>query len=130
MYISILTVEIPDLSYDDIVKESIERINERSKSDKELKQILKEYDGKRLVVNVVDDVTCAVNISSDGLSVDTSTTANPEDMYLEIDKDAIKKIVNQEINILSAATLMLSGKIKIRNIGAKELDLVRGFFGS
>jgi len=118
------------LSYDDIVKESIERINERSKSDKELKRILKEYDGKRLVVNVVDDVTYAVNISSDGLSVDTSTTANPEDMYLEIDKDAIKKIVNQEINILSAATLMLSGKIKIRNIGAKELDLVRGFFGS
>jgi len=130
MYISILTVEISDLSYDDIVKESIERINERSKSDEELKRILKEYDGKRLVVNVVDDVTYAVNISSDGLSVDTSTTANPEDMYLEIDKDAIKKIVNQEINILSAATLMLSGKIKIRNIGAKELDLVRGFFGS
>ena len=72
----------------------------------------------------------AMDISSDGLSVDTSTTANPEDMYLEIDKDAIKKIINQEINILSAATLMLSGKIKIRNIGAKELDLVRGFFGS
>jgi hypothetical protein len=130
MYISILTVEISDLSYDDIVKESIERINERSKSDEELKRILKEYDGRRLVVNVVDDVTYAVNISSDGLSVDTSTTVNPEDMYLEIDKDAIKKIVNQEINILSAATLMLSGKIKIRNIGAKELDLVRGFFGS
>ena len=118
------------MSYDDIVKESIERITERSKSNKELKRILKEYDGKRLVVNVVDDVTYAVNISSDGLSVDTSTTANPEDMYLEIDKDAIKKIINQEINILSVTTLLLSGKIKIRNIGAKELDLIREFFGS
>lgn len=118
------------MSYNEFLQKSIDEINRRVESDSELKDVLKKYDGKRLVLNLMNDATYAINISSENVSLETSATSNEEDMYLEIDKEVIKKILNQEMNMLQAASLLLTGKIKIRNIGMEEFDLVQKFFGS
>ncbi len=113
-----------------IVKKGIDEINKRAKSDPSVKDVLKQYDGRRIFINIVDDTTYAFLISSEEVSLGTSKSANPEDMYIEMKRETIKKLFNREINPLQITSMVFFGKIKIKNIGTKEIDLVKNIIST
>lgn len=119
------SVVIYPMSFSEVLQESIDEVNKRAKTDDSLKEVLKNYDGKRVVLNIVGETTFAIAISSEGVSLTALTAPNSEDMYIEIESELAQKIVHQEINPLQILSIILSGKIKTRNISIQEIDLVR-----
>lgn len=118
------------LSFNETLQENIDEVNKRMKTDSAIREVLKQYDGKRVAVNIVRDATYIVIISSEGVSMTTSEKPNPEDMYIEIDKEMAEKLLHREIDPLKIISMVLFGKIKIRNIGTEEIDLVRRLVGA
>ena len=117
------------LPFEKVLQEGIDEINRRAKSDKALKDILEEYDGKRVVLNISDDKTYVISIASDGASLMPSKTSSPDDMYLEVDSKTIKELTKGRIDAMQIMSMVLTGKIKFRNIGTREIDLVRKILG-
>lgn len=113
-----------------VLQEGIDEVNRRAKSDEALKDVLEEYDGKRIVLNISDDKTYVISIASDGVSLTPSKTSSPDDMYLEADSKTIKKLTKGRIDAMQIMSMVLTGKIKFRNIGTKEIDLVRKILGA
>ncbi len=118
------------LSFNETLQENIDEVNKKMKTDSAFREVLKQYDGKRVAVNIVRDATYIVIISSEGVSMTTSEKPSPEDMYIEIDKEMAEKLLNREIDPLKILSMVLFGKIKIRNIGTEEIDLVRRLVGA
>ena len=115
------------LAYREVLEKGINEANKRAESDKALKDVLKQYNGRRVVINVVDDTTYAFSISTEGVSLTTPTTSNPEDMYLEINSKIVEKILNREIDPLKLISMVLFGDIKMRNIGPKDIELIQNY---
>ena len=113
-----------------IIKQGIDEVNKRAKSDPSVKDVLQQYDGRRVIINVVGDTAYALLISSERVYLETSTSANPEDMYIEMKHETIKKLLNREISPLQITSMVLFGKIKIKNIGPKEIDLVKNIIST
>lgn len=118
------------LAYRELLEKGINEANKRAESDKALKDVLKQYNGRRVVINVVDDTTYAFSISTEGVTLITPTTSNPEDMYLEINSKIVEKILNREIEPLKLISMVLFGDIKMRNIGPKDIELIQRITGS
>ena len=74
------------MAFEKILNQSIDKVNERAKSDEILKDILRKYDGKRVIINIKDDTIYAAKISVEEISLEKSVISNPEDMYVEFDK--------------------------------------------
>ncbi len=111
------------------MQENIEQVNKRAETDSTIKDVLNEFDGKRVVINITGDTIYALAISKDGLSLESSATPSSEDMYLELDKKTAEQLLNREIDLFKLLPMVLLGKIKIRNIGAEEIDVLKGLFG-
>ncbi len=108
-----------------VLKKGIDEANRRAKSDKALEEILNQYDGKHFVLNMLDDTTYVIAITSKGLILTTSTIFSLDDMYLEIDSKTFKNLISGKIDQFKVMSMVLTGKIKFRNIGTKEIDLVK-----
>ena len=113
------------MSFFEFLKTSIDEVNKRSKKDNIMNDTLKKYSGKRVVFNMVGKTTYAVTISSKGLSLVTPVVSNQEDMYVEMENRIAEQFVNHELNPLEITSMVLVGKIKLRNIGTNEIDLVK-----
>lgn len=111
------------------MQENIEQANERAKTDRSIKDVLNQFDGKRVIINITDDTIYALTISKDGLSLESSVTSTSEDMYLELNKKTAEQLLNREIDPFKLLPMILLGKIKVKNIGTKEIDVLRGLFG-
>jgi len=116
------------MSFREIIQKNIDELNKGASTDRALKYALNEYDGKRVILEIVRDTTYAITISSGKLSLTTDTAANPEDMYVGIDRETAQKLVNQSINPLQLPSMILSGRITIRNIGTREINLARRIY--
>ena len=78
------------MELNEILKQGIDEVNKRAKSDPSVKDVLQQYDGRRVIINIVDDTVYALLITSEVVSLETSESANPEDMYLEMESETIK----------------------------------------
>ena len=104
-------------------------MNNRVKSDEVLRDILRKYDGRRVTINIKDDEMYTVKISVEEISLEKSAISNPEDMYVEFDKKTVQKIICRDIEFTQIMTMLFTGKIKIRNIGIEEIDLIKRIIG-
>lgn len=118
------------MAYREVLEKGINEANKRAESDKALKDVLRQYNGKRVVIDIVDDTTYAFSISTEGVSLITPTTSNPEDMYLEINSKTVEKILSRQIDSLKLISMILFGDIKMRNIGPKDIELIQRITGS
>jgi hypothetical protein len=118
------------LAFERILNQNIDKVNERAKSDEALKDILKEYNGRRVIINIKGDTIYTVKISAKEISLDKSMTSNPEDMYIELNKKTVQKLISLDIDFTQIMTMLLIGKIKIRNIGIEEIDLIKRIIGN
>ena len=116
------------MSFRKILQRFIDETNQGAKKDHNMKEALKKYDGKRVFLNVIGDTTYAVAISSEAASLILDATPHPEDMSIEMNRETAQKIVDQEISPLQLTSMIFSGKIKIRNIGKKEIELIRKLY--
>lgn len=113
------------LAFEKILNQSIDKVNKRAKSDGSLKNILKKYDGRRVIINIKDDKIYSVKISAKEISLEKSVISNPEDMYVELDQKTIQKLIRSNIDFIQIMTMILTGTIKIKNIGIEEIDLIK-----
>ena len=118
------------MTFEEILQKGVDEANNRAKSDKALMDVFKQYDGRRIVLNISDDTTYIVSITSKGLSLIDSEASSPKDMYLEVESKTFKKLIKGRTDPLQIMSMMLAGKIKVRNIGTNEIDLVRRILGS
>lgn len=116
------------MSFRDILQKSIDEVNKGALRDRALKDAFKEYDGKRVILDIVRDTTYAITISSGEISLTMDAVANSEDMYVWIDRETAQEFVSQNISPLQLPSIVLSGKIKIKNIGTREINLVRRLY--
>jgi hypothetical protein len=52
------------MSFREVLQRGIDEINRAASTDRALKNALKEYDGRRVVLNIVGDMTYVATISS------------------------------------------------------------------
>jgi hypothetical protein len=49
-------------------------------------------------------------------------------MYIEMGHEIAQKLISQEMNPLQLSSMVLSRKVRIRNIGEREINLVRTLY--
>ena len=104
----------------------IAKVNGRIPSDPQLQQALEEYHGRTVTLKVTDDATYVFHISREGLTMEVSPETLPEDMYLETSSQILQRMLDEKT--LNPADLLL-GRIKWRNIGLREVNIVRRLLG-
>ncbi len=117
------------MAFERILNQNIDKVNERAKSDMVLKEILKKYNGRHVIINIKGDTIYTAKISAEEISLDKSVISNPEDMYVEFDKKTVQKLICRDIDFAQIMAMLLTGKIKIRNIGIEEIDLIKRIIG-
>jgi hypothetical protein len=113
------------LAYTHFMQKSIDEVNKRAETDNALQDLLSQYEGRTVSLHIFDDANYVVSISKAGVSLVTPKDVTSEDMYIETDIKTVKKLMNQEIDPLKIASMVFFGKIKIKNIGTKEIDFVK-----
>jgi ubiquinone biosynthesis protein UbiJ len=113
------------MSFSQFLQEHIDEFNEAVKRDNAAREALKQYNGKRVVLSIAEDTSYAITISTQGLSLLASASPNSNDMYIEMENATARKLLDQGTNPLEVASMIVSQKIKMKNIGPKEIDLVR-----
>jgi hypothetical protein len=116
------------MSFREVLQRGVDEINRAASTDRALKNALKEYDGRRVVLNIVGDMTYVATISSEQVALTTGAVADAEDMYIEMGHEIAQKLISQEMNPLQLSSMVLSRKVRIRNIGEREINLVRTLY--
>lgn len=118
------------MSFQERFQRGAVKFNERVKEDPNFKSFLEKYHGKMLVLKIRDDATYVLTITLTGLSLEVSPPTlpdGPEVMYLEMDTEHLKRLIEE--HTVNPADLLF-GKIKWKNIGLKEVDIVRKMIGA
>ena len=119
------------MSFRDFLQRNLDQVNMAAVKDQCLKKTFKEYQGRRVVLNILSDATYTVMISPECLTLTMGAVADSQDMYVEMDSNVLKKLIDGKINILELASMKLSGKIRLKNISGKDISifksLLRGF---
>lgn len=113
------------MAYTHFMQKSIDEINKQAETDTTLQDLLSQYEGRTVTLHIIDDANYVVSISKAGVSLATLKDATSEDMYIETDVKTVKELMDQEIDPLKIASMVFFGKIKIKNIGIKEIDFVK-----
>jgi len=119
------------MSFAERFQRGVVKFNEKAKGDPLFKGFLEEYGGRRLVLKVRDDATYVLTITPVGLSLEVSPSTLPPDspdvMYLEMDSEALRRLIDDHyVNPMD----LVFGRIKWRNIGLKEVSLVKRMIGA
>lgn len=102
--------------------QGVEKFNNILKTNGEYQRLMKEFEGRSLVVKIRNDATYVVNITRLGLVLLLSPKKIPNDMFFETSLDIFKRIVqDRRINFTDLAM----GRIKVKKIGPKELTMVK-----
>src|SRR3989304_610280 len=100
------------MSFHRAFKQGMDKANERLGYDRGLAAEVREYAGRSLVFNVTGDAVYVFRFK-DRLELDVNPSLQPDDMYLEMDEDKARKMIEtQKGSVWDIAT----GKIKYRNI--------------
>lgn len=115
------------MSFKERFDNGIIKFNKRLQNEPQLRDVLKEYDGRTIVLKVTDDTVYVFYLSVDGLSLSVSPENCPEDMYLETSKEILQKMMDEKrVNVID----LLTGKIKWKNISLKEINVVKKILGA
>ena len=119
------------MSFREFLQRNIDQVNMAAFKDELLKNAFNEYEGKRIVLSILNDATYTIRISRECLTLMMDAVADPRDMFVEMDSDVLKGLIEGKINILKLTSMTISGKIRFRNISAKDISifksLLRGF---
>jgi len=113
------------MAYVQTLGDTIKDINERVKTDPEIKNALRKYNGRTLVLEVYEDATYVFHVSSSGVSLEVNPQSRPDDMYAGMDiKRANDLVYRQKV---SKSDVIL-GKIKHKNISFADIEFVKKLF--
>jgi hypothetical protein len=119
------------MSFREFLQRNIDQVNTAAFKDELLKNAFKEYEGKRIVLSILSDATYTIMISPECLTLTMDAVADPQDMFVEMDSNVLKELIEGKINILKLTSMTISGKIRIRNISGRDISifksLLRGF---
>jgi hypothetical protein len=87
------------LAYIEFLQKGINEVNKRAKNEKAIQDILPQFEGSRVIINVLDDTTYALAISKEGVLMIGNATSNPEDMYIEVDSKTAQQLLNRKIDL-------------------------------
>lgn len=115
------------MAFRSFFQKGVREANQRAKSDLEIQDAMKKYDGRTFVFNVIGDAIYVFAISIHGITLTVSPPTYPDDMYLEMDFERAKKLVYEG----SVSKLdILFREIKWRNISLEDVNFFRKFLGS
>ncbi|MHC1586345.1 MAG: hypothetical protein ACXQTV_02220 [Candidatus Hecatellaceae archaeon] len=114
------------MAFTERFKAGLEKLREKAKSSPEFSEALAEYDGRSITLKVTDDVTYVFHISREGITMEVSPENPPDDMYLETSSEILQRMLDEKK--LNPMDLLL-GRIKWRNIGLREVDVVKRLLG-
>ena len=104
----------------------IKKLRDKVKHNPAFSEALEQYDGRSITLKVTDDATYVFHISKDGITMEVSPENPPEDMWLETSSQILKKMLDEKrVN----PTDLLLGRIKWKNIGLREVGVVRKLLG-
>lgn len=111
------------MAFKERFERGIAKFNEKARNTPEILEVLEEYDGRTVTLKVTDDTTYLLKIGREGLFLEVSPEKFPEgDMYLETSSQILQRMLDEKK--LNPADLFL-GKIKWKNIGLKEVNVVK-----
>ena len=113
---------VSGMAFQNTFQESIEKVNRLARSNPQIRNGLQKYDGRALVLNVLDDSVYVFEISKNGIKLEISPYSYPDDMYLEMDKKRTEKLILHKQ--ISGFDIIL-GKIKYRNISLKDFNFFK-----
>ncbi len=114
------------MSFKDRFEAGVAKFNLRAKSDPQIQEALRQYAGRSVTLKVTDDTVYVFYLEKDGIRLEVTPENAPEDMYLETSKEILQRMIDEKK--LNPADLLL-GRIKWRNIGLKEVSIVRKIMG-
>jgi len=115
------------MSFTELFQHALEKFNPRIEKDAKIREILEEYDGRSITVKVSDDTSYVFHLSPEGVTLDISPKDPADDIYLETSNEILQKMIDTRRVDLSDA---LRGRIKWRNIGRREISLVKQVIGA
>ncbi len=112
------------LEFHDYFSKTTARVNSISGSDPRIKDALRRYDGRSIVLKVRNDATYVFHISTEGVDYQLDPSSLPNDMYAEMDMPQAKRLVyHQTLGLMDLLT------IKHRNISMKDINFAKMIFG-
>jgi hypothetical protein len=110
------------MAFQDLFGTAITKFNERVKTNIEYQEVLQEYAGRSLRLEIEDDTSYVISLSADGASLTVSPADPPEDMVLQTSKSILSKMIDErKVDPID----LLMGKIKVKNVGLHEVSLIK-----
>ena len=110
------------MSFAELFQHGLNKFNPRIEKESKIMEILEEYDGRDITVKVDDDTIYVFHLSPKGVTLEISPQNPPNDIYLETSKAVLRKMIDKRRVDISD---ILQGKIKWRNIGRREISLIK-----
>lgn len=116
------------MAFQEILRNAVKKFNERVKVKSEYQKIIQKYDGRTVTLNIKDDTAYIFHLSSNRITLEIlpENNNNPKDMYVEMDKETFKKVLEERR--LNAQDL-LRGKIRWKNISLKDVREIKRILG-
>ncbi|MFH1328894.1 MAG: SCP2 sterol-binding domain-containing protein [Candidatus Bathyarchaeota archaeon] len=115
------------MAFRELLETNVAKFNDRMKTRSEYNQLLKDWNGRSLVLKIRDDLTYVIYINLEGLRLEISPQKIPEDMYLEMSTQLLKKMIDErKVNPMD----VMMGKIKFKEISLQDVSKVRQIFGA
>jgi len=115
------------MAYVKTFEDTIKDINERAKTDPEIREALRKYNGRTVVLKVYEDATYVFSVSSSGVSLKVNPESCPDDMYAEMDRKRADDLVYKQKVSLSDLAFR---KIKHKNIKKSDIDFLKKLLAS
>ncbi|RLG91700.1 MAG: hypothetical protein DRO36_03710 [Candidatus Hecatellales archaeon] len=114
------------MAFQSILENAVKKFNDRFKVKPEFQKILQKYDGRSVTLNIKGDTIYVFYLSSSGVTLKTSPKEDPEDMYVEMDKDIFGRFLEERrLNVQD----LLRGRIKWKNISLKQVKEIKKILG-
>ena len=112
------------LEFDNIFRDTINRINRERLKNPKIQNALNRYHGRSLVFRVKGDATYVFYITRDGVKYELNPAHIPDDMYVEMDISRARKLIyNKTLGIMDIPL------IKYKNITLADIKIKKKLFG-
>ena len=116
------------MAFQEILQNAVKKFNERVKVKPEYQTVIQKYNGRTVTLNIKGDTAYIFHLSSDRITLEVlpENNDNPKDMYVEMDKETFKRVLEERrLNIQD----LLRGKIKWKNISLKDVKEIKKILG-
>jgi len=110
------------MSFTELFKHGLDKFNPRIEKEDKIREVLEEYDGRDITVKVKGDTAYVFHLSPKEVTIDISPQNLPDDIYLETSREILQKMLDKKRVDISD---VLHGRIKWKNIGRREISLIK-----